>query len=67
MDILNWGLIGAGDIVWRRVAPALAGLENCEFAAVSRERSELAAGFSNRGLVCFGALLYAFAVLVAGR
>lgn len=45
MRSLKWGPIGAGDIVRRRVAPALAGLDSCEIVAVSRERAELAEGF----------------------
>jgi predicted dehydrogenase len=42
MGIIRWGVIGAGDIVVRRVAPAIVELENCEFTAITRDRSELA-------------------------
>jgi len=42
MGIIRWGVIGAGDIVVRRVAPAIVELDNCEFAAIARDRSELA-------------------------
>jgi predicted dehydrogenase len=45
-SVLRWGLIGAGDIVRRRVAPALNALENCDLVAVSRERAELAKSFA---------------------
>ncbi len=34
--ILNWGLIGCGDIVQKRVGPALRNLENCDLIAVAR-------------------------------
>ena len=44
--ILSWGLIGAGDIVRKRVCLALRDLPNCDLAAVSRGRSELAAAFA---------------------
>jgi predicted dehydrogenase len=40
--ILHWGVIGAGDIVRRRVAPALRESQSCEFVAISRARAELA-------------------------
>lgn len=46
MKTLKWGLIGAGDIVKKRVAPALQDLENCELIAVSRRRAELAESFA---------------------
>ena len=46
MPILRWGLIGSGDIVQKRVAPALRALPNCELLAVSRARSELAESFA---------------------
>ena len=45
MTILNWGLIGAGDIAKKRIAPALRDLPNCDFVAVSRSRFELAESF----------------------
>ena len=44
--ILKWGLIGAGDIARKRIAPALRDLPNCEFTAVSRSQSELAESFA---------------------
>ena len=43
---LRWGLIGAGDIVRRRVAPALIDSPACDIVAVSRGRPELAAAFA---------------------
>lgn len=46
METLKWGLIGAGDIVRKRVAPALRDSENCELIAVSRNRAELAESFA---------------------
>ncbi len=46
MQTLNWGLIGAGDIARKRIAPALRDLPNCELTAVSRQRAELAAEFA---------------------
>ena len=46
MSVLRWGLIGAGDIVRRRVAPALIDAPSCDVVAVSRGRPELAAAFA---------------------
>lgn len=46
MKTLKWGLIGAGDIARRRIAPALRDLPNCELTAVSRLRPELAESFA---------------------
>lgn len=46
MKVLRWGLIGAGDIARKRIAPALRDLPNCEFVGVSRSRSELAEEFA---------------------
>lgn len=46
MKVLKWGLIGAGDIARKRIAPALRDLENCEFVAVSRGQAELAESFA---------------------
>ncbi len=46
MKKLKWGLIGAGDIAKKRIAPALRDLENCEFVSVSRSRFELAESFA---------------------
>jgi len=48
MGILRWGLIGAGDIAARRIAPALRDLDNCEFVSVSRSRSDLAEEFAKQ-------------------
>jgi len=41
--VLGWGVIGAGDIVRRRVAPAIRDSPLCDFVAISRARAELAA------------------------
>lgn len=46
MKTLTWGIIGAGDIVRKRVAPALQNLENCELVGVSRDSAELAESFA---------------------
>ena len=46
MNKLRWGLIGAGDIVRKRIVPALQELDNCELVAVSRGRAELAEAFA---------------------
>lgn len=46
MAKLNWGLLGAGDIARKRIAPAFREIANCELAAVSRSRAELAEGFA---------------------
>jgi predicted dehydrogenase len=46
MKKLAWGLIGCGDIARKRVAPALRDLDECDFAAVSRRRAELAESFA---------------------
>ncbi len=46
MKILNWGLIGAGDISRKRVAPALRDLANCNLVAVNRARADLAEEFA---------------------
>ena len=46
MKKLNWGLIGAGDIARKRIAPALREIENCEFGSVSRSRFDLAEEFA---------------------
>ena len=46
-DHLRWGLIGAGDIVRKRVAPALIDAPSCDIVAVSRGRPELAAAFAS--------------------
>jgi predicted dehydrogenase len=46
MKILSWGLIGAGDIARKRIAPALRDLPNCELVAISRSRADLAEDFA---------------------
>ena len=43
---VRWGLIGAGDIARKRVAPAIRDLANCEFVSVSRSRADLAEEFA---------------------
>lgn len=42
-SIVGWGVIGAGDIVRRRVAPAMIDLPNCNLLAVSRGQADRAA------------------------
>ncbi|MDQ6785457.1 MAG: Gfo/Idh/MocA family oxidoreductase [Acidobacteriota bacterium] len=46
MQNLKWGLIGAGDIAKKRIAPALRDLPNCDLIAVNRGRAELAEAFA---------------------
>ena len=46
MGVVRWGLIGAGDIARKRIAPALRELPNCDFVSVSRSRSDLAEEFA---------------------
>lgn len=46
MTPLRWGLIGAGDISRKRIAPALRDLSNCDFVSVSRANSALAEAFA---------------------
>ena len=46
MATLRLGLIGSGDIVRKRVAPALRDLANCELLAVSRAQPVLAEAFA---------------------
>lgn len=46
MAMLNWGLIGAGDIARKRIAPALRDLPDCNFVAVNRARAQLAEEFA---------------------
>jgi predicted dehydrogenase len=41
VERLRWGLIGAGDIVRKRVGEALRGGRGCELVAVSRGRADL--------------------------
>jgi predicted dehydrogenase len=43
---LRWGLIGTGDIVRKRVAPALRDLDGSELVAVCRGRADLAESFA---------------------
>lgn len=42
MKTLRWGIIGAGDIVKKRVAPAINDLPDNELIAVARSRAEMA-------------------------
>jgi len=42
----SWGLVGAGDIVRKRVAEALRQCPGCELTAVARARAELAEPFA---------------------
>jgi predicted dehydrogenase len=44
--MLHWGLIGAGDIVRRRVADALKNARECELVAVTRGRADLVEQFA---------------------
>ena len=46
MKVLNWGLIGAGDIARKRIAPALRDLPNCNFVSVCRSNFSLAEIFA---------------------
>ncbi len=46
MKTLNWGLIGAGDIARKRIAPALRDLPNCNFVSVNRSNFSLAGEFA---------------------
>jgi predicted dehydrogenase len=46
VKLLKWGLIGAGDIARRRVAPALRDSPACDLVAVSRAHAELADAFA---------------------
>ena len=46
MKVLNWGLIGAGDIARKRIAPALRDLPNCELVPICRSNSSLAESFA---------------------
>ena len=45
---MRWGLIGAGDIAERRVAPALRDSPGSALVAVARARADLAAEFARR-------------------
>jgi predicted dehydrogenase len=46
MKTLKWGLIGAGDIARKRIAPALRDLPNCELISVCRSNFSLAEDFA---------------------
>ena len=46
MQPLRWGLIGAGDIARKRVAPALRDAGTSELVAVARDRSSLTESFA---------------------
>lgn len=46
MKKVKWGLIGAGDIVRKRVVSALQNAENSELISVSRSQSDLAQSFA---------------------
>lgn len=46
MSVVRWGLIGVGDIVRKRVGPALRDLSNCELVSVSRSNADLAEAFA---------------------
>jgi predicted dehydrogenase len=48
MTVVRWGLVGAGDIAERRVAPALVAAKRSELVAVSRRQPQLAAAFAQR-------------------
>ncbi len=43
---LRWGIIGAGDIVRRRVAPAINDLPSCELTAIARANADKAEEFA---------------------
>ncbi len=45
--MFRWGLIGAGDIAQKRVAPAIRDSPACELLAVARARAALAADFAS--------------------
>lgn len=46
MNKIRWGVIGAGDIVKKRVAPAINELSNSEFVAVTRANADTAEAFA---------------------
>ncbi len=46
MKNIGWGIIGAGDIVRKRIVPAIQGSENSKLVAISRGKAELAAKFA---------------------
>ncbi len=43
---VRWGIIGAGDIVRRRVAPAINDLPNCDLTAIARANADKAEEFA---------------------
>lgn len=45
-NTVRWGIIGAGDIVRRRVAPAINDLPDCELTAIARANSDKAEEFA---------------------
>ena len=46
MGVVRWGIIGAGDIVRKRVAPAIIDLPNCELTAIVRANADKAEEFA---------------------
>jgi predicted dehydrogenase len=48
VNTIRWGLVGAGDIAEKRVAPALANTQRSELVAVSRRQAERAEEFARR-------------------
>jgi predicted dehydrogenase len=48
VNTIRWGLVGAGDIAEKRVAPALSSTRDSKLVAVSRGRAELAEEFARR-------------------
>ena len=44
--VVRWGIIGAGDIVRRRVAPAINNLPNCGLTAIARASADRAEEFA---------------------
>jgi predicted dehydrogenase len=47
VSVVSWGVIGAGDIVRKRVAEALRDGRGCELVAVSRARADLVEAFAH--------------------
>lgn len=47
MKTLRWGLIGAGDIAVKRIAPALQSLPDCTLSAVCRRQADRARAFAD--------------------
>lgn len=46
MKKIGWGIIGAGDIVRKRIVPAMQEIENSEVVAIARGKAQLAAEFA---------------------